>query len=411
MLGLFSEQLLAGNGSTGTRSRKIEPNSLASRSWDEMRDLFPLSRERAYLNNGTMGPSPQPVIDAYVKSIEHTNVSGVYGGGKPEALEALSRFLNCDKEELAITHNVTEGINIAAWGVDLKPGDEIILSKEEHVGNGLPWLHRAKADGLVVRTIALGATADETLQNIRSAISPKTRVIAVPHIPCTNGQVLPIREICALARARNILSFVDGAHGTGMMPLDLHDMGCDVYASCCHKWLLGPKGTGYLYVRKEYQDELRALFVGGYSGLDWHVHEAVPFIDDNYTVGAHRYYYGTQSAAQYFGIQAAVEFQEAVGKERIRDRIAELNEHLFQGLRSLGTTVEILTPEERISRLGVVAFRIRNKDNNAIKSALHEDYEIRFVAESNLNSLRVSTHIYNSMSELDGFLKALSEHI
>jgi selenocysteine lyase/cysteine desulfurase len=374
-------------------------------SWSKIRSEFPLEKSPIYLNNGTMGPSPKSVINAIKKSIDYTNRTGVYGGGEPEAIQSLSRFLMVEQDELALTHNVTEGINITAFGLLLKTGDEIIVTKEEHVGNGLPWLQRARYDHLKVVAVDLGNTADETLANIKKAVTSRTRVIAVPHVTCTNGQVLPVKEICAFARQNDIYSCIDGAHGTGMMPLNLHDMGCDTYASCCHKWLLGPKGTGYLYVRKELQDELQALFVGGHSGLDWNVHHDEPFLDDHYLLGAHRYFYGTQDAASYFGIEAAVAFCESIGIERINSRIRELNEYLFQELKNELGRISILTPEESQSRCGVVAFRIKDVDNSIIVSKMKDaGYILRHVAESEKDSIRVSTHMYNSESEIDALL-------
>lgn len=379
-------------------------------SWKRIRKDFPLRKDPVFMNNGTMGPSPQPVIDALQEAVMFTNSRGKYGGGEKQAVSALSTLLHCDESELALTHNVTEGINTAVWGIPLSSGDEVILTDQEHVGNGLPWVYRAKKDGLKIKTVALGKTAAKTLDNIKKAVGPKTKVIAVPHIPCTNGQVLPIKEICAFARQKGIYSLIDGAHGTGMMKLDLRDMGCDVYASCCHKWLLAPKGTGYIYVRKEFQDTLETLYVGGHTGLKWSVHKDHPFVADEFTHGAHKYYYGTQSRALYMGIEAAVKYTLSIGQDRIEKRIRELNDHLYSALRGFNDQIEFMTPEESASRCGVVSFRFPGHDNAEIKKALGKSgFIVRYVPESDLNCLRVSTHIYNSKGEIDELLSTLKK--
>lgn len=173
--------------------------------WGNVRQLFPLSKKLIYLNNGTMGPSPYPVIEAVRDGMMEGDHHGGYGGWEATS-EKLAGFLGAEGAEVALTHNVTDGINIACWGVPLKRGDEVILTTHEHVGNAFPWLNRRKLHGIVIKTFSPGDTADETLNRIASLITKKTRAIAVPHIPCTQGQVFPVKEICALAREKGIYS-------------------------------------------------------------------------------------------------------------------------------------------------------------------------------------------------------------
>ena len=175
--------------------------------WKLVRSQFPLTKEITYLNNGTMGVSPYSVIDAVYQKSVNINSRGIYGGGDHECIAALAKFVGADKEEIAFTHNVTEGNNLVAQGLPLKKGDEVIMTTHEHVGGALPWLNRAKHDGILIKVINLGATAAETLLNIEKAITTKTKVFALPHIPCTIGQVLPAKEIAALARSKGIYSF------------------------------------------------------------------------------------------------------------------------------------------------------------------------------------------------------------
>src|SRR5690606_14532422 len=131
---------------------------------------------------------------------------------------------------------------------------------QEHVGNALPWLNRARVDGISLKVLDLTLPLEQMLKTLESYIGKNTKVIALPHLPCTTGRVMPVKEISAMAKRKGILKFVDGAHGPGMLDIDLHDLGCDFYASCCHKWLLGPKGTGFVYIKKEHLEKVDPKF-------------------------------------------------------------------------------------------------------------------------------------------------------
>lgn len=380
--------------------------------WKMLRMQFPHPDSLTFLNNGTMGISPYSVIDAvYNKSIS-INSKGQYGGGDHEAIEALARFTGADKDEIAFTHNVTEGNNIIAQGLPFKKGDEVILTSHEHVGGALPWLNRARHDGIILKVVNLGNTAAETLENIEKLITKKTKAIAVPHIPCTTGQVLPVKQISALANSKGIFSFFDGAHGAGMLNLDLHDLGCDFYSSCCHKWMLGPKGTGFLYIKKEKLELLKPIMVGAYSDSGWDMLSNPPLMN-GYSNGAHRFYYGTQSAELYEGIQAAVKFHETIGKQNIEDRIKYLTGYFRESLKNTGSSnIEIVTPEEAESRAGVTAFRLKNMTMQKFQEAASkENIIIRVVPENNVNVIRISTHIYNQISEIDKLAALIKKNI
>lgn len=377
--------------------------------WNNVRQLFPLTRERIYLNTGTMGASPYPVIEAVREGMMKSDEHGDYSGYE-DSIEVLAKFTGCSKNEIALTHNVTEGINIACWGVPLKRRDEVIISDQEHVGNALPWLNRQKLHGIVLRTFTPAPTAEETLNRISALITKRTRVIAVPHIPCTQGQVLPVKEICRLARERGIYSCIDGAHGPGMLQLDLHDMGCDTYASCCHKWMLGPKGTGFLYVRAGFGSVLQPYFVGGgSSGGEWDMvlkPEYMPPYADN----AHRYFGGTQSLGLARGVIAAVDFLNNIGMDNVHRRIKYLGSYLQQRLLALDDKIELLTPTEESSFCGVNSFRISNVPYaDFYKLCTGESIRVRGVPENGINCIRVSTHIYNDTQEIDKLMKLVEK--
>jgi len=401
LLGLFASCRLDHSGTHKRRLMDRLPTfDLSEATWEEIQNEFHFNNTN-FFNNGTIGPSPKGVEQAIVDRISFVNETASYTGFEEIALEHITRFINADEGEVAITQNVTNGINIATWAFDLKPGDEVILSDQEHVGNAVPWLNRRERDGIRLVVMSLPATAEECLEAVKSKITPRTRIIALPHITCTNGQMLPIKEISALAKGLGILTCIDGAHGLGSLNLDIKDLGCDVYSTCAHKWLLGPKGVGVLYVRKELLDEMNSFYIGGHSDLGWTLNtDEVAF--KGLKNEAHRFFYGTQNSALHAGLVSACMFMDSVGKQRVEDRIKELNQYTYEKLQGIkGFT--IVTPEERASRAGMVSFKPGSiQDTKVLYSALKKNrWVIRYVGESDLNAIRVSTHIYNSKNQID----------
>lgn len=413
----FLQKLSASFLATGVfigNSSPVFSNSLIDHSlsevdfWKEIRNGFPLTRERVYLNNGTFGPEPYAVSQAMNTCLEEINSSGEYGHFDQERA-FLADFLGVKTDELSLTHNTTEGINIMVWGLPLNKGDEVILTTHEHVGNGLPWLNRAKLDGIIIRTFEPQDTQEKNLEAIKNLINSKTRVIAVPHVTCTTGVVFPIKEIADLARSKGIYSAIDGAHGAGTFDLNISELGCDFYAGCFHKWMLGPVGTGFLYVKKERLEELQAIQIGGYSDAGWDMTTNPPVIY-GLNPTAHRYDYGTQSRALYVGAAAAAKYHFEIGKQKVESRIRELNEYLFTGLQTMGTKIQILTPEEKESRIAMISFKTDLKDFKELGIELAKDgFRIRQVPESGVNAIRVSTHIYNSEAEIESLVKAIAK--
>jgi len=350
------------------------------------------------------------VQTALINSIEDLDKRGEYGGWE-EARPKLAHFLNVDKDEISLTHNTTEAINILVWGLPLKQGDEVILTTHEHVGNALPWINRAKLDGIVLKTFSPAPTAEENLDRINDLITPKTRVIAIPHITCTIGQVFPVKEIAALGHSKGLWVFFDGAQAPGMFPVDLKDIGCDFYAASCHKWMCAPRGTGVLYVKKEMLEVVQTRFVGGYTDIGWDL-TVDPHEFKGYVPTAHRYDYGTQSAPTFIGVAAAVDFLNGIGMEVIGRHGMLLATSLQEQLIQLGENVEMLTPTEAQSRGSIIGFRLKNLPNDKFgELASKNGFRIRLVPESHLNSVRISTHMYNNEEEVSRFIEVVKEAI
>lgn len=373
--------------------------------WKLVRQDFHIREGYTYLNNGTIGPSPVSVEEAVIENMRRMNTHLRYGGAE-DVRDALGRLVGADASEISLTHNTTEGINIAAWGLPLVKGDEVIISRHEHVGNSVPWINRSRIDGIAIKAFYPKLKADEVLNQINDLISPRTKVISIPHISCTIGQRFPVKEICALAKAKGIYTVIDGAHSAGTMVLDVKDMGADIYVSCGHKWLLGPKGTGFFYISSDIMEDVSPIFAGAYSDVGFDI-LAEPPMFESYVPTAHRYDFGTQNASLRFGLRAACDFNQKIGPEKVQARVFELCEYLRKQLMEIDS-VEMLSSDEIESRSMMLGFRSKVMDYKALFQKLLEmQIRVRQVPEAQLNSIRVSTHIYNSKEELDLLVQAL----
>lgn len=376
-------------------------------SWNKIRGQFPLSHDRVYFNNGTLGPSPAPVIAAVVAAMNRVESTGETLEADDTNLRAkLAQFVGAKSEEISLTHNTSEGVNIIAEGLRLVAGDEVVITTHEHVGNALPWLNRARISGVVLKSFIPPPTALAVLREIESRVTGRTRVIAIPHVSCTTGQVFPLAEIVALAKSQNILVFVDGAHGTGMFPLHLNTLGVDFYSSSTHKWLCGPKGVGYLYVRSDRIDAVEPRFVGAHSDTGWHLDTVPPRID-GFNPTAHRFDFGSQNTALHVGAVAAIDFFTRIGQSTITDHGCALALQLQNSLITRASDIEMLTPTEARSRAMMVSFRFRDPAKDAVKFAAYADhhgFRVRQVSEAGLNAVRISTHLYNTADEVSQFV-------
>ena len=403
--------LLAGLGASLIPSWVVADNQIPPPGWNNLKAHFNIPEAYYYFNTGTLGISPNYVTEKYKNAIDLMNTKGQYDLYKAKLITELSTFISCSEDEIALTRNVTEGINIAVWALPLQKGDEIILCTHEHAGNSLPWLNRAEKDGLQLKIIELGKNGTETLVNLANAVSPRTKVIALPHVPCTIGHILPIKRICEFASSIGAYSCIDGAHGAGMLELDMQKLGCDFYSSCFHKWMLGPKGSGFLYINKNLLPHVATYFSGAYSDQGWSFENAEIRYDGIRRDSASRYSYGTQSDPLHAASLASIEFLNALGMKKVAKHIRKMGKHLCEGLLAI-PEVELLVSDQPKENAGIISFRARSKDFKELNQALAKDsFRLRVVPESGINCIRVSTHLYNSQEDVDQLISAIKKHI
>jgi selenocysteine lyase/cysteine desulfurase len=309
--------------------------------------------------------------------------------------DALASFLHCKRDELALTRNCTEGNNIVCNGLDLKAGDEVLLTDQEHPGGRYPWEQKAARFGVKLNFVKLPrppASVEEIVKLFEAALTPRTRIILFSHITWETGLVLPAKEICKLARAHGILTQIDGAHGTGQVPVDLHDLGCDFYATNMHKWLMAPKGTGALFIREEHLERLWTHTVTE----QWR----------NYKLKAYRFsYLGTSNLSVIVGVKAALDFFHAIGPERIYARIHEMSRKVRDRLRE-NSRVRLLNASADNFHGGLVSFAAVKGDLKRVKAECDKRHiRIRYWEED--ERIRISTHIFTQQTELNAFFDAL----
>ena len=364
--------------------------------WAEVRRQFLISDELAYMNSGTLGPMPKPVFYAVVDGYRGLAADPGRENPRQEAAqdilrEKLAAFVKAAPGEIALTRNTTEGMSFIANGLDLKAGDEVLCTFHEHPGGLEPWKIKAKRHGVAVRELPFPIPASEPaeiLNRFEDAITPRTRVISVSHVTFPTGCMLPVRELAALARARGILTLVDGAHSIGMLDLDMHELGADFYASSPYKWAGAPVGTGFLYMRRESQDRVWPTV----ASMGWNDEET----------GAMRYDRLSQRAGPLLlATIAALEFQNAIGRGRIEQRVRALAARLRKRLGEIpGVTLYASNHPELCC--GLTGFSLEGFDRMEVVDTLWRRNRV-WVRETDygLNTVRASTHHYNTEDQVD----------
>jgi selenocysteine lyase/cysteine desulfurase len=374
--------------------------------WGALRGQFLIPEDEVYLNNGTVGSSPLPVLRAVVEGYLDTEKLAqedpedypIWGyAAWNEFRDPLARFVGCSRDEIALVRNATEANSYIANGIDMKAGDEVLMTDQEHPGGEHPWNLRAKRYGVVVKKIALPkppSSAAEILGLVESGLTPRTRVVFMSHITTATGVVLPVKEICALARSKGILSAIDGAHVTGMMRVDLHDLGCDLYSSSPHKWLQAPKGTGFLYVRDEVIDRIWNTIAS--SG--W----------DDPKLRAERFQrIGSSNVPSLWGLRAAIGLAESIGMERIERRHRAMADFVLD--RMLKRGAESITSPDPALRCGIVSVNVPPLARMELEKWLWSQHKIR-IRGGEPSKLRLSTPYYVLHRDVERFLAGFDEY-
>src|SRR6516162_5900056 len=374
--------------------------------WAEMRKQFLIPEDEVYLNNGTVGSSPAPVLravfDGYTKTeqmAQEDPENYPIWGYEPynQFRDPLAAFIGCNRNELALVRNATEGNSYIANGIDMKPGDEVLMTDQEHPSGEGPWGLKAKRYGVVVKRVTLPkpvTSPAQVLNLFNDAITPRTRVLFFSHITTVTGVVLPAKELAALARSKGILSAVDGAHVPGMMRLGVHELGCDMYSSSPHKWLMAPKGSGFLYVRDEVIDRLwNTIATEGW---------------DDPKIRAERFQrIGSSNVPALWGLRASIQLASDIGMDRIEKRHRALADSMLAEMQKRG--VESWTSPESALRCGIVSVNVPPVNRMDLENWLWKTHKIR-IRGGDPHKLRLSTPYYLQKKDIERFLAKLDEY-
>ncbi len=374
--------------------------------WAELRKQFLIPEDEVYLNNGTVGSSPAPVLRAIFDGYTTTEKMDqqdpedypIWGyAAWNEFRDPLAAFLGCTRDEIALLRNATEANSYIANGVDMKAGDEVLMTDQEHPGGEHPWNLRAKRYGIVVKKVTLPKpvqNAAQVLNFFNDAITPRTRVMFFSHITTVTGVVLPAKELCALARTKGILSAVDGAHVVGMMRLQLHDLGCDLYSSSPHKWLQAPKGSGFLYLRDEVIDRLwNTIATEGW---------------DEPKLRAERFQrIGSSNVPALWGLRAAIKLANDIGLDRIERRHRQLCDYVLGEMVKRGA--ESWTSPDAALRCAIATVNVPPINRMDLENWMWKTHKIR-IRGGEPSKLRLSTPYYLQKNDIDRFLEKFDEY-
>jgi selenocysteine lyase/cysteine desulfurase len=311
--------------------------------------------------------------------------------------DPLAAFIGCTRDELALVRNATEANSYIANGIEMKPGDEVLMTDQEHPSGEQPWRLRAKRYGVVVKMVTLPKPVNnpaQVLNLFNDAITPRTRVIFFSHITTATGVVLPAKELSALGRSKGILVAVDGAHVPGMMPLNVHDVGCDMYSASPHKWLQAPKGSGFLYVRDEVIDQVWSTV----TTAGW----------DDTKIRAERFQrIGSSNVPSLMGFRASIQMANDIGMDRIEKRHRELANYMLAQMTQRGA--ESWTSPDPAMRCAIVTVNVPPVQRMALENWMWKTQKIR-IRGGEPSKLRLSTPYYLQKKDIDRFLAAIDQY-
>jgi selenocysteine lyase/cysteine desulfurase len=374
--------------------------------WSVVRSQFVLDPEWTYLNFGGLGACPLPVLNSlweWTRSEERAPSAGHDGALWWSVKERLARLLGptCRKEDLALIGCATEGINIIVNGLPLRSGDEVITSTHEHVALNTALLNRMQRDGIVIKAFEPDRErAQGNVDRIAALAGPRTRLVFLSHVTCTTGQLFPVADIAALAHGRGAWLALDGAQAPVCVPFDIAATGADFYTCSTHKWIMGPKRTGFLYVRPALLDTLRPMTAGA-ARFDLARGEL------ELPPSAQRYEYGSQNDALFFALGAALDFVQAIGTDRIWRHNRALAEKFYRGLQQMAAA-DLTSPRDEASRTAMIGFRMKAHTTQQIMEHMAAaKIRVRPVSEGGANCVRVSFHVNNHDGDVDRILESL----
>jgi selenocysteine lyase/cysteine desulfurase len=357
-----------------------------------------------YLNTGSLGPTPRHVFEEVAKAwneLEMNPVREGYGGNTLKVAdstrEAVAGLINCTADEVLLTRSTTNAITTAGLAMVLDRGDRILTTDVEHDGGSAVWKHLENRRGVVIDRVSIPPNDHDAAGIVRrfeTAIKKDTRVISVSQVVTSTGFRMPVHEIVAVAKGRNILTVVDGAQAVGNTPVDVRSIGCDAYAAPGHKWLLAPKGTGFLYINKDSASKIQPV--------EW-------TDGKGYVTGSA----GMGSLPLMAGLGAAIRAAQKRGIAASEERNLALRNYAYEGLKKIAKARLVSAPPGPLAT-ALVAFEVpAGVDSSALRNTIAQKHKIvlKMTEKRWGNGLRISPHVFNTRSDIDAALKAIATEL
>lgn len=374
-----------------------------------LRQEIPAVQKTIYLQCGGIGPSPTCVIEEVKRWLDLQNENPADEGIanqiyalENDVLRKLAHLIGAETDEIALTRNVTDGINIVGNGLNWHAGDEIIISDQEHPGNQLLWFNLAQRLDVTVRILPVTNDHNRTLQELTQTINSRTRFISISHVSRQTGLRLPVRDICEIAHDAGVLVLLDGAQAVGNIPVNVRDIGCDAYTFSGHKWMLGPKGTGAVYVRRDLLDTIRPSWIGCHA-------QKVIYPDGRFELldSARRYEFGTHDISTIGGWNKAIDLLNDIGFKAIFERIQNIGESAKTAFSRI-PAVQLLPPWSYGDSSGIVTIQMPGVDTVSLSRDLFREHNISVSRVEPPGSLRMCWHCFHTPEEVERVAQALS---
>jgi selenocysteine lyase/cysteine desulfurase len=367
---------------------------------ERIREQFPITKHKVFLNHAAQSPPPKPATDAICKYIKdfsnHAAASSEWDdGGKP----FFGKLIGAKPEEIAFVENTSVGINIAANTLHYPPGSKIVTTDLEYPSVTYPWLR--KKLGVRVHYVK-NVNGKISLDDMEKAVDDKTAAVAISHVEYANGFRHNLRILGEIAHEHGAYLIVDAIQSVGTMPVDVRRDDVDFLTLSCYKWLLSPTGVGYLYVKEDLIEKLEPPMVG-WASVDQQVFETLDFWDIwnlKLSKTASRFEVGTPSRLSQVGAKESMKLLLDFGMENVKKRIMKLTDHLIDSINDLG--FELQTPEEEQCRSGIVNFKIGKAQKIAEKLG-----KKGIIVSARSHGIRVSPHFYNTEEEIDKLVKEI----
>lgn len=385
--------------------KDLSPNELATNEnfWKEIRAQFGLSKEWINLNNGGVSPSPLIVQEAVELLNRKTNeipskfLWSTLNKQRDESRKVLADLLGADPKEVAIQRNATEALESIVFGLPLEAGDEVILSERDYPSIVNAWKQRARRDRIVLKWVSLDFPLDNPNKIIRKykrQMNSKTKLVHITHINNYNGQIFPVAQIAKIAKSKGIEVLVDAAHSFGNLDFKVKDLHCDYLGTSLHKWLMGPIGTGLLYVQKSKIQKIWPLFAHPIKQ------------DDKITKFEHL---GTRALGLDVAIIQATTFQQKLGLDKKWARLQYLTNYFLRELQKQNR-IKLFSTSNPEYASAIVTFELKDKNNTTLFQALNKaQIHLGRITQGNINGMRISPNIYTSIEELDRFVAFVNE--